>query len=51
MEQLQLLFEGFFGLVFQNFEEQAEFSDLHGLGVNVHAKNVIKQDFFFLGSG
>jgi len=49
-EEFELLRDIFLALFFEDLQEQRELSNLHGLGVDVHAVNVIQQDPFSLGN-
>ncbi len=51
VEELQLLVERLAGLPFQHFEQQGELGDLHRLGVDVHAVDVVQEDALALGGG
>ena len=50
LKQSQLRADGLAAFAFQHLQEQGEFGHFHGLRVNIHAKDVVEQDFFLLCS-
>ena len=46
MEEFELVVEGVGGFAFEDFQEQGEFSNFDGLGVDIDAKDVVEEDAF-----
>src|ERR1035438_10516371 len=51
MEQAEDGLEALLGFALEDFEQEREFRGLDGLGVNVHAEDVVQENAFALGDG